>query len=529
MKNNKQHIKIKGLSFVVLSIFSILALAEEATPQAVDTAERFKKLENMLQQLQQQRAIQDKQIELLTKELVGIENQVSLAKIVKIEERGNSKGAPIFAVFKDGITFEDGSGNWKFAINGRVQADYRLFSPDETAADTFSLRRARLGGTLTFYKDYVARVEGEYAGGNTTLTYGYIDINKFAAAKIRIGQFKPNYGLERAMSTNFTDFQERSMADLLLGSTFDRGIMVVGMPTPGLNYSLAYLNGTGTTDESNAKSDGKDLTGRATVNFSELMNWQNTVVHVGGFYAKGNEGSRRQAGFVPVVSTEGRGTPFFATSCGANTDGSVNAAVTSACGGLLANGFKDNIQRSRAGLEAALAYGPVKFQSEYINTNFEGSNYNRDIDASYVSVMWNVTGEHFSDMYKEGVFGRLKPKNNYMTGGAGWGAIQIGLRYSQFDASEFKSRPNTKAADAGKGILLNISNPTATTGDGLLVATNQADAWTLGANWILNPNFRFVTNLIHTNFDNPITVRVNGKDKQLGNEDALTMRAQFDF
>ena len=51
---------------------------------------------------------------------------------------------------------------------------------------------------------------------------------------------------ERAMSTNFIDFQERSMADALLGSTFDRGVMVFGTPITGINYSLAVVNGTGT-------------------------------------------------------------------------------------------------------------------------------------------------------------------------------------------------------------------------------------------------------------------------------------------
>lgn len=48
--------------------------------------------------------------------------------------------------------------------------------------------------------------------------------------------------------------------------------------------------------------------------------------------------------------------------------------------------------------------------------------------------MWNITGEGFSDMYKEGVFGRLKPKNNYKSGADGWGALQVEARYSNFDA-----------------------------------------------------------------------------------------------
>ena len=515
--NQPQHFKYKVLTIMVALACSVSAEAESADP-----SEQLKKLQQMVEQLQQQRAEQDKQMELLTKALVGVENQLSQSKIVKAEEKGTSKGVPVLANFKDGVSFEDGSGNWKLAINGRLQADYRKFSPDEDAADTFSLRRARLGGTFTFYKDYAARVEGEYSSGSTTLTYGYIDVNKFQSAKFRLGQFKPFYGLERAMSTNFTDFQERSMADVLLGSTYDRGIMVYGSPTAGFNYSVAYVNGTGTVDENNVKSDGKDITARATLNLAEMMNCRDSVVHIGGFYADGNEGSRRLANFIPTGQTEGRGAQFFQTNCGANANGTVNAAATTACGGLLANGFKDNVNRTRAGFETALAYGSAKLQGEYINTSFDGTGYSRDIDAWYASAMWNVTGESFADMYKEGVFGRLKPKNNYASGGNGWGALQVGLRYSNFDASDFRKTGNA----AGTGILLNT--PTATT-EGLLVATNQADAWTLGLNWIVNPNVRVVTNLIRTNYDTPILVRVNGMNKNLNKEDALTMRAQFDF
>ena len=513
---SSQRINYKVFTFATLTAFSMLVQADESEP-----GEQLKKLKQMVEQLQQQCLEQDKQMELLTKELVGVENQLSQSKIVKAEEKGSSKGSPVLANFKDGINFEDGSGNWKFAINGRVQADYRQFSPDETAADTFSLRRARLGGTFTFYKDFTARVEGEYSGGSTTLTYGYIDINKFQSAKIRLGQFKPSYGLERAMSTNFTDFQERSMADVLLGSTFDRGVMVYGSPFTGFNYSVAYVNGTGTADENNVKNDGKDLTGRATLNLAEMMDWKDAVVHIGGFYADGSQGSRRQASFVPVGQTEGRGVQFFASNCGANADGTVNSAVTAACGGLLANGLKDNVSRTRSGFEAALAYGPAKLQGEFINTSFDGAGYSREIDAWYASAMWNVTGESFADMYKEGVFGRLKPRINYKSGADGWGALQVGARYSNFDASDFKT-----TNVAGTGVLLNAP---ATTTDGLLVATNKADAWTLGANWILNPNFRLMANYIRTDYDTPVLVRVNGVNKSLDKEDALTMRAQFDF
>src|SRR5690606_5814101 len=132
----------------------------------------------------------EKQLQILSQELTAMKQQLVGGKEAKAAESGNgeqsrrelntgeqgrSTARPVLAAFKDGITFEGDSGNWKMAINGRVQADYRQFSPDEDAADTFSLRRARLGATMTFYKDYAVRVEGEYSGGSTQLTYGYVE------------------------------------------------------------------------------------------------------------------------------------------------------------------------------------------------------------------------------------------------------------------------------------------------------------------------------------------------------------------
>lgn len=469
-----------------LSAFPIIAEAE-----GVDTEARI--------------AAMQQQMEKMSRELVAMQKQLAQAReekeVQKKEaEKAKPVGSPVMASFKDGIGFEDASGNWKMTINGRVQADYRHFSPDEDAADTFSLRRARLGATMTFYQDYVVRVEGEYSASNTQLTYGYIDINTLPKARIRIGQFKTFQGQERAMSTNFLDFQERSMADALLGSTYDRGVMVHGTPAVGTTYSVAYVNGTGTSDENNAKNDGKDWTLRLTGNIAEMAGWKDSIVHLGGFYTEGNQGSQNQSGFIPAQRTEARGLTFFSTNPTA---------------------FNQNVDRTRSGLESILAYGSVKLQSEYINTEFEGDGFDRDMSAWYASAMWNVTGEKFAGMYRDGVMGRLRPANNFKTGAHGWGALQIGVRYTSFDATDFNA-----SNVAGTGGLLN--HPAGTT-DGLLVATNEADAWTLGANWILNPNVRLVANLTRTNYDTPVLVRVNGNNKSLDKEDALTMRAQFDF
>jgi hypothetical protein len=40
---------------------------------------------------------------------------------------------------------------------------------------------------------------------------------------------------------------------------------------------------------------------------------------------------------------------------------------------------------------------------------------------------------------------------------------------------------------------------------------------------------RLIANYVHTSFDTPVKVTLGGKSKTFDNEDALTMRAQFNF
>src|SRR5690606_17121466 len=130
--------------------------------------------------------------------------------------------------------------------------------------------------------------------------------------------------------------------------------------------------------------------------------------------------------------------------------------------------------------------GPVKLQSEYIDANFDGTqgatnDFDNDLTAWYVDMNWLITGESYASSYKNGVFGRIQPKRNFL-GGNGWGALDLGLRYSSFDASEFR---DLLASD--------------------IEYASEATALAVGAKWILNPNARVLLNYVHTEFDDPGT------------------------
>ena len=173
------------------------------------------------------------------------------------------------------------------------------------------------------------------------------------------------------------------------------------------------------------------------------------------------------------------------------------------------------MERKRYNIETALAYGPVKLQGEYGNANFSGTNaagvsYDKDMNAYYVSASWMLTGEKYADSFKGGKFDRITPKNNFNPDFSNLGAFELGIRYSEFDADDFK----LSAASVASTPLLNAGR------------TNKADSTVLGIKWIPDPNARFLVNYIHTDYDTAVLL---GAGKTMEKEKAIIMRAQYDF
>ena len=427
-----------------------------------------------------------------------------------------------------GVTLKDSAGNWIAKFTGRVQGDYRTYGPAAALPDVFSLRRARLGLELTLYRDYVFYVEGEFATGNAqanatqtaSLTNAYLELNVVKWARPRIGQFKPPIGLENLASDVLTDFMERGLTQSLLQNlNYDRGVAVQGTPAKGLWYGVSLTNGTGLNLEErngspqDAQASGKDVTARVALNVAPLVGWKDGLFHVGLGWKNGTvsnaptQGSAGTSGFVAATGrTEAFGTTFF-TPQAFNGAGGVTEA--------------SDIDRTLTVAELAVAWKPFKLQGEAWRARYEGTQivplaiaYDPEIDARYVSVFWMITGETYADTYANtATFGRITPKKPVQRGdGGGWGAWEVGLRFSDFDASDFDASnpPGTGVPDA--------SAPTT-------VSTTQALGVTAMVKWILNPNVRMLLNAIRTDFDTAVTTNGISYDA----EKAVTFRAQFDF
>jgi phosphate-selective porin OprO and OprP len=440
-------------------------------------------------------------------------------RIEALEQKINQQG--IQARFSDGIFFEDPRGNWSLRIGGRVQLDYRKFSPGGAVADTFSLRRVRAGVDATLYKDYRIVVEAEFANGNATsgtaqnvaLTNAYFDIATLGpGARIRLGQFKPAFGYEQTLLDLSSDYMERSFGQSLLQNlNYDRGVMVYGVPAAGLWYGLTLANGVGINLEErqgNAQETGADrpeFSARLTGNLVQFTGMQDKIVQAGVSYKSGSLANSPANPFSAAsVQTEGRGVTFF-------TPAPFNATGTTA----------DNIGRTLLNYEYLFSWGPVKLQGEWFQAIYDGRvtsvtptvAFKRKLEADYISVMWLVTGENYSDFFRDSLSGKIKPRNRFVPGAdSGWGAWELGLRYSRFNGKDFS---NTNPANTGR---LSATTPVAS-------SSNEAQAVTLQVKWIPNLYTRFWMDVVGTNFETPIVV--NGKTHS--HERAWMMRAQIDF
>lgn len=391
------------------------------------------------------------------------------------------------ARFSDGFTLESADKQHSISLSGRVQADYRAFSLDSTnanAANTFDARRAYLGVSGRLYRDWTFDVTGNFVQSGAALDVGWINYGGFRPAQIRFGQFKMPFSLEEQTSSRFIDFTERSLANALVPAK-ERGIMVHGAPVTGFSYALALSNGQGNNaNEPDASVDEPDVIGRVTANIAEVIGRKNAIIHLGLGYSTGRLPPETAA---PSGRTEGRGVTFFSS-----------AATTG------------EMDRERTGLELALALNQFKLQAEWIKADFSGTSdagvgFDRAIEATYVSFGWLITGENYADAYRGGAFRAIRPRQAF--GAGGWGALELGLRYTDFDAGDFL----TTHAE-GTGVLAGS-------------ATNKADAVTIGLKWIPNTNTRVYLNFVETRFDSPVAV-AGGTDSR---ERALNLRVGVYF
>ena len=430
-----------------------------------------------------------------------------VSKTVKYVQKREKDGS----VTSNGIGIASADGNFTANLTGRVHMDARTFKSEFTegkeyltagvkGGDAFELRRARLGFAGTIYKDSDYLLLMNMTGSNTNnVEEAWINHRFSPAVQFRAGRFKQPFNMEEyATSSNNLDFMQRSYVNALAPAK-QIGFMLHGVPMNGTTYAASMYQNS--FDQISAIGSF-EYAGRITANISELNSIKDTVMHIGMAATSGQyEVAGATAGATLLtIRDENRGLDVFKWTENAGASGGTN-----------------KVSKKNLGVEVAGAYGPFKLQYEMSEARFDDVDTNTTstaegsgkIKTQYLAAVYNITGENWADTYKNGGFGGTKPKSNFSLSGGGTGAWQIGLRYSTYDASD-----------------LQLVNATSASGASASIAP-KGNTTTIGLNWMLNPNARFMLNYAVTRFDANFTPVSGGNAGDM--ERVISLRTQFNF
>ncbi len=396
------------------------------------------------------------------------------------------------AMWKDGLRIESPDGQFKLQLGGRVWVDYTWFDQDRDLADFVfdeedggQIRNARLDMRGDIYKDVFYRLEYEFAGNNgpSGFTDTYVGLKGIPyVGTLQIGHYKEPFSLEELTNDSTITFMERALPNAFApGRNLGAQLSNAYLGEAGkerLTYALGVFK---STDNWPSANDGDEDQGYALTARVTGLPWfdaeNKRLFHLGLSYSHRNPDGAVVNPYLIRSTPEARLLGFRWVDSESATDGF-----------RLANAIPDNVDLWS--LESALVLGPLSLQGEYIRSDVEtliGGDLG--FDGYYIYASYMLTGESRPYRNAAGVFDKIRPKSNFGWG-KGWGAWELAARYSAIRLS-----------------------------DGPIRGGDDRNL-TLGLNWYLNPNTRWMLNYIMADIDH---------DLYSGNMNILQTRFQIDF
>ncbi|QUS40418.1 porin [Tardiphaga alba] len=390
-------------------------------------------------------------------------------------------------------TFCTGDGMNCVAITGRIHFDAGAYSFSPKSGDTrptsvndgINARRARLGLIGTYNKDWEYGLiidAGGTTDGDAVLNNAYVAYKGVKGLVIQGGYINVPYTLDESISSNNTLFMERSASQVLAtsmaagdfrsafgGHVFDKhywvGAYVTG-PTTGAGVNHSIPQPLGATLRAVAVPVNNDI---STV----LVGFDALYLAETGATVSNNVTINNQLTMSDRI--EARIDP--ATNALLNTSRMINVNSAHVLSG-----------------EGAVRYGSFLATGEYFNYSVQRSGGFGDLnfEGGYGQAAYVLTGESRKYSSSAGAFGGVAPARpvNFSTGDLG--AWELAVRYSYANLNDLDIR------------------------GGELKST------TVGLNWYVNNNMRFMFNWIHGTVDKFNTAGTNtGADY-----DVFAMRTQ---
>jgi phosphate-selective porin OprO and OprP len=384
---------------------------------------------------------------------------------------------PAATAGQDGFVIQSADGDFRLQIGLLVHTDGRfaLNDSNDAVVNTFSFRRLRPYLRGRFARRFEFYFNPDFAGGTLVVQDAYVDTVFAPAFRIRAGKGKTPFGLERLHSASNLLFFDRAMPTALVPNR-DVGIQVLGDISGGVvSYLAGVMNGVPDGGSGDVDTnDSKDLSGRLIVRpFNKI---EKSPLASLSFAISGSTGRQTGAAALPTFRTQSIQQQYFSYS-GASADG----------------------VRNRYSPQVSYYYKAFGGFAEYVHTELpilKGTIREKIAhEAWQVAASIVLTGEEATD-----AGAGVRPRANFDFGNGHLGAFQVAARYHTLKIDDRAFTLNLAAAGSSR----------------------KAAAWTVGVNWYLNPNFKYVFNFERTVFDGD----PNGPRKA---ENAVLFRTQVAF
>ena len=437
-------------------------------------------------------ALQD-QLRALNQQLQSLQSQVTQTvqsqaqATAKINTVAASSNGIVASMPNNRPTLSTADGQNSIALTGRFHFDmgaYPNYSPNRPNVapanlnSGVDLRRGRIGvlgkiaGDWNFgliYDFGGSNDSGPAVGGTGGITTGGIETaeltyNGFRPFAFEFGYEDVPYTLDEATSSNDIMFTERASSQVIAAN------LAAGDFRSNIgghwNNDRAWVGiyATGPTSGNSHAGIGQQFgaVGRATY---QILQSDAYSLHV-GVDAEGLMKPQSFGGIRQITTFSDRPEDRIDTTQILNT-GTIGTATNPVSGANV------------AGFELAGGIGSLFGQAEYFHYTVNRTNASTlSFNGGYAQASYTLTGEHRKYIPGTGAYSGISPDHPFSLANGTWGAWEIAARYSVMDLnSNFTPGVSTASTNG--------------------VAGGQQQIATLGVNWYVNNNIRFLFDYLH--------------------------------
>ena len=310
---------------------------------AQNDSSRLDRLEQAIKQLQQENEALKKEVSALK----GTARAVTTTnKVTTVDSILNATNRSPFAlnVGKEAKLRVGGfiQGNGEVGDVGASDGNFpdNELTPNRAVTrDRIRLRRARINVSGEFFEDFDFKLEGDFGqgdglSGSRTAFSGtdlFANYHRFPEAQIKLGQFKPPFGLEQITSDTALYTAERSLPTSALTQDRQVGVALWGRPLTSvmskergdlLEYSVGIFNGSGRNISINDDDNFMYVGRLAVLPFKSKVGEQPVSMRFGvnAYTSRFAAGTRvSPAGTLRMNQTDGALTAFSPTNSSRGT------------------------------------------------------------------------------------------------------------------------------------------------------------------------------------------------------------------